>query len=289
MISTSIWSGIVRKVVRALVSRKRSRATLISILLQEHFPEALSAMIVSDAKGNLDDLSKNRISALTAMMCNNQLVREFTNETTPWQVRYVGDGKIKVIIGAGPQEYPGWLATDINMLNITQDSAWKNLFAPQSIDNILAEHVVEHLTLDELYRVLEHAKKYLKPGGIFRIAVPDAFHPSRYYYNLVKPGGWETPHEHKVFFDHEMLRRIAVEAGYTIRPLEYFDEDGIFHKEAFLREDGMIQRCAEHNCGLDMSDEKVMETFYSTIPQHLRHQFYDRKMTYTSLIVDLIK
>ena len=289
MISTSIRSRIVRKVIRALVFRKRSRATLISILLQEHFHEILSAIIVTDSKGRLDDGSKHRLSALTTMMCSNHQVREFTNEAAPWQVRYVGDGKIKVIIGAGPQEYPGWLATDINILNITQDSAWKNLFAPQSIDNILAEHVVEHLTLDEVYGVLGHAKKYLKLGGIFRIAVPDAFHPSRYYYNLVKPGGWETPHEHKLFFDHEMLRRIAVEAGYTIRPLEYFDEDGIFHKEPFSREDGVIQRCAEHNCGLDLSDEKVMEMFYSTIPQHLRHQFYDRKMTYTSLIVDLIK
>jgi hypothetical protein len=86
-----------------------------------------------------------------------------------------------------------------------------------------------------------------------------------------------------------MFTRIAESSGYKIRLLEYFDGGGIFHKESYSPDDGAIQRCAENNCGLDTSDENVMEKFYSTIPEHLRQQFYDMKFTYTSLIVDLIK
>jgi predicted SAM-dependent methyltransferase len=299
----SIKLRVVRTLARILAFRGGVRAELVAILLEKYFPEVLSvilqyrgneilnALIQSRSTEALDALAKNHASEMIGAMCRNHLqqVIEQVNSTSGGQFKYLGGETIKVIIGAGPQRIPGWLSTDISTLNIAHDSSWRSLFIPNSIANILAEHVVEHLSLDELYRVLEHARTYLKPRGIFRVAVPDAFHPSRYYYNLVKPGGWETPNQHKLFCDFEMLTRVAKSSGYTIRLLEYFDESGVFHTESYSEDDGAIQRCAENNRGLDTSDEKVMERFYSTIPQHLRQQFYDRKMTYTSLIVDLIK
>lgn len=90
----------------------------------------------------------------------------------------------------------------------------------------------------------------------------------------------------KKLFDNNSDRR---ETGFAIRLLEYFDEGGIFHSSAFKQEDGAVRRCAANNVGLDTSDKKIMQEFYASIPEHLRQQFADRRMTYTSLIVDLVK
>ncbi len=304
MIRASFKDKVVGKIVGAVIGKYFPSET-IDALTKNHLPKVITMVcrdhlqdvlgeINSTSKGHceaIDVLAKNHFSKMIAVMCRDHLqdVMVEINNTTKGRYKYVGNGKIKVIIGAGSEQLLGWLSTDINILNITEEVSWRNLFNPNSIDNILAEHVVEHLSLDELYCALEHARTYLKSGGVFRIAVPDAFHPSRYYYNLVKPGGWETPEQHKLFFDYEMMTQIAERSGYKIRLLEYFDEEGVFHKESYLQDDGAIRRCAENNLGLDASDRTVMEKFYSTIPNHLRQQFYDQKMTYTSLIVDFMK
>jgi len=304
---------LMRKFVDTLASKNVTRAALSDILLEKYFPEvlvvvqkihgrvtldallkshsieALDSLLKSHSIEALESLARIHFSEMIAAMCRNHLQEVIAKviETKGGTFQYVGDGRVRVIVGASSQRLPGWLATDIDTLNVTQESSWSSLFRPGSIDNILAEHVLEHLSLEELHRVLAHAKKYLKAGGVFRIAVPDAFHPSRYYYNLVKPGGWETPIEHKLFFDHEMLTRIAEQSGYKIRLLEYFDESGVFHKVDYSPDNGTIQRCAANNCGLDTANEEVMEKFYSTIPDRLRQQFRDHKISYTSLIADL--
>jgi len=239
----------------------------------------------------LDALSDRQNMAVLERLCAIRLADVITtiNSKPGGSFKYVGDGDIRVIIGSGSQKLDGWLATDIDKLNIVEDASWRRLFNPGSIDRLLAEHVFEHLSLREFRSALEHVYKYLKPGGLLRLAVPDAFHPSRYYYNLVKPGGWETPYEHMLFLDHEMLSRIGSEVGFEVRLLEYFDEKGIFHDTGYKNEDGIIQRCARNDSGLDINNEAVMAQFHASIPEHLRQQFVDRQMAYTSLIVDLVK
>ena len=304
MTKASLKDSVVRKVADVLIERCFP-SEAINALANDHFSEMIAVVcrdhlqdviveISKSTRGHcevIDALAKDHFSKMIAVVCRDHLqdVIIEINTTTKGQFKYVGDGKIKVVIGAGPQQLHGWFSTDINTLDITQDGSWRNLFNPSSIDNILAEHVVEHLSLDELYRALAHARTYLKPEGVFRIAVPDAFHPSRYYYNLVKPGGWETPEQHKLFFDYEMMTRVAEKSGYRIRLLEYFDEQGNFHQESYSLEDGAVQRCAKNNCGLNLSDKTVMDRFYSSIAEPLRQQFFDLKMTYTSLIVDFTK
>lgn len=225
------------------------------------------------------------------LMCDSRLsdVVAMVEKKAGGSFKYVGGEKINVIVGSGPQRLTGWLATDIDQLNIVESSSWNRLFDPCSIDRILAEHVLEHLTLRELYSALRHAYAYLKPGGQFRLAVPDAFHPSRYYYNLVKPGGWETPYEHMLFLDHEILSRLARDVGFELRLIEYFDENGVFHSVDYCSEDGEIQRCAKNNIGIDINNPEILSKFYESIPEHLRRQFFERRMTYTSLIADLVK
>lgn len=44
---------------------------------------------------------------------------------------------------------------------------------PKSCDAIFCSHVLEHLTLEDLRMALANTHRYLKPGGIFRLIVPD--------------------------------------------------------------------------------------------------------------------
>lgn len=296
----NIWKNIVIRLKKQLLSYFVSRQYFTDRFLDElneirpiDIARKADLGLVVREHGDkfLDALSERQNMAVLERLCKMRLADVITaiNLQSGGSFKYVGNGDVRVIIGSGPQRLEGWLATDIDKLNIVEDASWHRLFRPDSIDRLLAEHVLEHLSLREFHDTLEHAYRYLKPGGLLRLAVPDAFHPSRYYYNLVKPGGWETPYEHMLFLDHDILSRVACEIGFEVRLLEYFDENGVFHDTDYKSEDGIIQRCARNNLGLDTNDNEVMSRFYESIPVYLRQQFYDRQISYTSLIVDLLK
>lgn len=308
----NIWVSTVRKLKRGLIAFLASRNTFIVAFLNglienrpqdvvrwlepgftvDAFREPLIESVVrSHGEEIIEVLSDAQKMVAFERVCETRLLDVIMtiNSKPGGSFKYVGNVNTRVIVGAGPHKREGWLATDIAQLNIAEEASWQRLFDPGSVDRLLAEHVLEHLSLRELHAALNNIYRYLKPGGQIRLAVPDAFHPSRYYYNLVKPGGWETPYEHMLFLEHELLTRIGQEAGFEVHLLEYFDESGIFHSTDYSSEDGVIQRCARNNTGFDTKDAEVMTKFHASIPEHLRQQFFDRRMSYTSLIADLIK
>jgi predicted SAM-dependent methyltransferase len=59
-----------------------------------------------------------------------------------------------------------------------EEDTWKFFFQESSLDAILAEHVWEHLSLNEASIAAKNCFKYLKHGGYVRVAVPDGYHPS---------------------------------------------------------------------------------------------------------------
>lgn len=42
-----------------------------------------------------------------------------------------------------------------------------------SVELLYCSHVLEHLALNECYKALRNCYRHLKPGGIFRLVVPD--------------------------------------------------------------------------------------------------------------------
>jgi len=48
-----------------------------------------------------------------------------------------------------------------------------SLFGPLRVSRIKAEHVFEHLTLEEAVLAAYNCFHYLQPGGLLRIAIPD--------------------------------------------------------------------------------------------------------------------
>lgn len=174
---------------------------------------------------------------------------------------------LKIVVGSGGVFEEGWIETDIDRLNLLKGKDWKKLFKPRSISIILAEHVWEHLTLEDGKTALFNCYKFLKEGGHIRVAVPDGFHPDTNYIDYVKPGGHGMgANDHKVLYNYKLLKNTLEESGFKVRLLEYFDEDGNFHFHEWNINDGMVWRSKQF-------DERNREGL----------------LNYTSLIMDGVK
>lgn len=108
---------------------------------------------------------------------------------------------------------------------------------------MLAEHVWEHLTLKEASIAFKYCFKYLKHGGYFRIAVPDGYHVDKDYIDYVKVRGTGPgSDDHKVLYTIEVLQKMLEDAGFTVKPLEYFNKNGEFIFNEWSTDQGKIHR-----------------------------------------------
>ena len=171
---------------------------------------------------------------------------------------------LNVILGAGPVAMPGWVATDSEVLDVTSSRAWKRLFEPASIDRLMAEHLFEHLSDGECAKAFAECFRYLKSGGLLRIAVPDGNRRDAEYVEEVSP----PKDGHQLLFTIDDLVRRLLRVGFQVTPLEYFDANEEFHCYPWNAEDGLIRRSARY----DQQERFKRGTLY-----------------YTSLIVDARK
>ena len=169
-----------------------------------------------------------------------------------------------MILGGGGSAFDGWLATEVDVLDITNPTDWSRYFRPGSIDRLLAEHVLEHLNDSQNRAGLELCFRYLKPGGLFRIAVPDGHRRDRAYVDEVAP----PKDGHQLLFTLETLSAMLERTGFEVRPLEYFDADERFHAASWDSADGYVKRSVRF-------DDQVA--------------FKRGDLYYTSLIVDAVK
>jgi predicted SAM-dependent methyltransferase len=77
----------------------------------------------------------------------------------------------RIVIGAGSRFDPGWIPTQQEFLDVTDPTQWEAYFEPNSVEAMLAEHVWEHLTLEDGLAAARACFRYLGPGGTLRIAV----------------------------------------------------------------------------------------------------------------------
>jgi predicted SAM-dependent methyltransferase len=148
-----------------------------------------------------------------------------------------------VVVGAAGIHDTGWIDTEIGYLNIIREKHWKRVFKENSIDALLAEHVWEHLTLEEGFLAARYCYKYLKPGGYVRAAVPDGFHPNPKYIDYVKDLATDNGDQgHKILFNYITFSHLFEAVGFKVRLLEYFDSNHSFHFEDWSPAKGLIRR-----------------------------------------------
>jgi predicted SAM-dependent methyltransferase len=161
----------------------------------------------------------------------------------------------------------GWVLTDIELLDITLESNWIRLFGGIRLTNIMAEHVWEHLTESDTYLANKNCHKFLKSGGVLRIAVPDGYHPDKSYISWVKVGGnGPGADDHKILYNYIIMKENLEKAGFRVILIEYWDEAGKFHYIDWSHEAGFIRRSKNYDERNSLGELK-----------------------YTSLIVDAIK
>tara|TARA_Y100001935_G_scaffold250652_1_gene251176 strand:- start:39518 stop:40153 length:636 start_codon:yes stop_codon:yes gene_type:complete len=173
---------------------------------------------------------------------------------------------IRIVVGASGIVPHGWVGTEIQFLNLLKESTWRNFFQENQVKAILAEHVWEHLTLEEGELAAKNCFKFLKKGGYVRVAVPDGYFPDEKYINHVKINGiGDGADDHKVLYNYKTFSEVFEKAGFQINLLEYFDEDGKFTYHEWSKDDGMIYRSKRY-------DKRNKD-----------------KIRYTSIILDAIK
>jgi predicted SAM-dependent methyltransferase len=150
---------------------------------------------------------------------------------------------VRIVLGASGIYDAGWIPTEIGVLDILKSGQWARVFAENSIDAILAEHVWEHLTPEQGLLAARNCLRFLKPGGYLRAAVPDGFHPDPTYIEWVRVGGMGAgADDHKVLYTCDTFRGLFEQAGFEVRLLEYFDSRGAFHAVEWDPGAGKIRR-----------------------------------------------
>lgn len=182
-------------------------------------------------------------------------------------INFKSKNNLKIVIGASKTRYNDWISTNINTLNITLFNDWKFLFNYNSLSNILAEHVFEHLTLSDVKITCQNCHLFLKKGGTLRIAVPDGFFPNKNYIESVMPGGsGPGADDHKQLYNFNSIKEIFDLTMFDYELIEFFDHNGKFNCQLLDESKGFIIRSRNN-------DERNTPS----------------KIYYTSLIIDLIK
>ena len=81
----------------------------------------------------------------------------------------------RINIGSGPYRHSGWLTADAfkTEADIYLNVKRKFPFQKGTWDIVYSEHMLEHIYVDDVSRVLKEIYRVLKPGGLFRVTVPD--------------------------------------------------------------------------------------------------------------------
>jgi predicted SAM-dependent methyltransferase len=155
----------------------------------------------------------------------------------------------RIVIGASGKFQDGWVQTDAHELNLVDPKTWSRYLEPASVDVFLAEHVWEHLTVEEGRVGARICHTHLRPGGYIRVAVPDGLYPDPEYRQYIgidgAAGGGMGGH--KVLYTYRLLQDVFEGAGFVIKLLEYHDEAGQAHLRDWSPDDGMIRRSSKYD------------------------------------------
>lgn len=140
---------------------------------------------------------------------------------------------IKLNVGGGQVKIPGYTNIDIED-GIRMD---RLPYPDESVDEVYASHVLEHVPHWENASTLREWKRVLKPGGVLKIAVPDIGRIQREVADVNRTpthmmddwlfGGHVTEHDvHHQHFTEQKLRLVMTKAGFrNVRPFEPFVAD----------------------------------------------------------------
>lgn len=175
--------------------------------------------------------------------------------------------------------YEGWVAVG---LKVGDGWAVEHQFPQQmglpdrSVDAVLSEHFIEHLTDDDAVQTLRELHRAMKVGARIRVAVPDMLHPK--YASSLAAGKDLVEPLHLSIWHRDTLSTALLMAGFGgIAPQHWWDRDGHFYCRSIDHSLGRIKRCPEN----DPRNKRRRK--------NLRWSPLYRELFITSLVVDATK
>jgi len=197
---------------------------------------------------------------------------------------------IRLNIGCGGVQFDDWLNIDRDILDIRNKNEWDAFLGDRFVTHVLAEHVFEHLDFDDALVAFCNVQQFLVPGGSFRFAVPDGNHPSAYVRELTGVNGTDVgADDHKYFYTINDISNIEETCGLKANCLEYFDNDGIFHRKEYDEAKGYIFRSSNRYTGRFTTSTAEYDRMINSVPAELQSQFSNGQFSYTSLLIDWVK
>jgi len=209
---------------------------------------------------------------------------------------------IRIVLGAGLTDDPGWIATDQDALDVCRYRDFRNLMHPGTADAFLAEHLFEHLTPEAAVEAFRNCYRFLAPGGRLRIAVPDGNRRDGAYVREVEP----PKDGHRQLYTVDSLSEQLTTVGFKVQPLEWVDGNGTFHFRDWSPADGRIRRSIRFDAQDAFRTEMLVVAEEAPDPGREsqspplsrgraawggtdRHGHRSMEVRYTSLIVDAVK
>ena len=155
---------------------------------------------------------------------------------------------VNLILGAALTKQKGWFSTNEEWLDITQERNWDKLFdSKKRVRRVLAEHVFEHLTLEEMRNSLRIIYNNMILGGTLRIAVPDGNNPNYEYRKHCGINGiGADASDHKQFITFELLSDELSKIGFQVKLVEGYLKNKNLISEDFDDDLGFVMRSRKH-------------------------------------------
>jgi len=132
---------------------------------------------------------------------------------------------IKVNFGCGGNRLNGWNNHDMEV-----DITKRLPYSDNSVNFIFAEHVLEHVTIQEAFSFLEECYRIMVTGGVIKIIVPTILNITKSdddYHKFVGDHKWSDGsykgaiksllfcHGHKTMWDNLLLCKVLNAIGFT--------------------------------------------------------------------------
>jgi len=133
---------------------------------------------------------------------------------------------MKLHIGCGKKYLPGYKHLDVidyEHVDFVCDARYLNMIEDETVSEIYACHILEHVERSEVADVLREWSRVLKPEGVIRVAVPnfetvvEEYLENRdlpCFQGLLYGGQTYDYNFHHVAFDCEMLKTLLEGAGF---------------------------------------------------------------------------
>lgn len=159
------------------------------------------------------------------------------------------------------EEFIGLSITRSDYRHILHDLTRPFPLADNSVDIFQAEDVLEHLAFPKLAGIIDEIHRVLKPGGLFRLSLPD-YGCDLLYKRSVKNkegrvifdsagGGTRKRPGHRWFPRFPQVKALLQESAFgkagKIRYLHYYNDDGTYAAEKIDYSKGYIQRTPDHD------------------------------------------